>query len=141
MNRHRPTTKCQRRIGGGERCAAPLSEHEPTSGACPRGAGTFLTKGTQPRGRASASLSKAQIDALAFAMRGLREGKDLRIFARASKVHLLELERVARNMARSIADRAQDDSVAPAGAMQERAHSNVESETANDSQATPGQTH
>jgi hypothetical protein len=92
-----------------------------------------MTQHKQSSHRASASFSRAQIEALAFALRGLREGKDLRIFARASKAQLLELERHAIRMLGSMAERAHDDSAAPA-AMQERAYSNGESETANDDQ-------
>jgi hypothetical protein len=111
-------TRCRRTING-EPCNRQLREHDVHTRACPGGTGATFLKHAQPVGNASQSFSRREVEALVFALKGIREGKDLRIFARASRADLLSLERKTQTMRASLARRHQQED--PSGAKERKA--------------------
>ena len=104
MNPLNPTTKCQRTVNAA-RCGAPRSAHGP-GGECPRGTGTYRSSGVQSPHRASSSFTRAELEALVFALDGLRAGKDLRVFARTASPALAGVAHKVATMLASIDLRA-----------------------------------
>jgi hypothetical protein len=103
---------------------------KPHTRACPGGAGETFQKHQQPAGAASQSFTRAEVEALRFMLAGLREGKDLRIFARTQAGLLGSLARKAQTMRASINRRN--------GAAKETTSGESERETQNYGEAASG---
>jgi hypothetical protein len=100
MSEPRAGTKCHRTVDAVV-CGEPWSAHG-RDGACPRGTGTFRGNTVQCRRRASSSFTLAEIEAIEFALTGLRGGRDLRVFARTSGPALAAVARKMASMRASI---------------------------------------
>lgn len=116
----RPWTRCRRTLAG-QPCNRQLRDHEPHTRACPGGTEieTFL-KHVQPRNQASQSFTRAEVEALHFMLAGLREGKDLRIFARHQSPVLGSLARKTATMRARINGRTDAAKENDCGDQQER---------------------
>jgi hypothetical protein len=101
MTTTRAWTRCRRAIAG-QPCNRQLRDHEPHTRACPGGTGETFQKHHAPPNQASQSFTRAEVEALSFALAGLREGKDLRIFARHKSPVLGSIARKVQVMRKSI---------------------------------------
>jgi hypothetical protein len=103
----RAWTRCRRTLAStGKPCNRQLREHPPEGRACPDGNGETFLKHKQPRTQASQSFTQAEVEAMTFMVRGLAEGKDLRIFARHQAPVLGAVARKIATMRESINRRA-----------------------------------